>query len=83
MYGPVAQVVRTAARDYKISNTNLVILKGTFTGIPTSAIHMDPEYYPEPKLFDPERFSDENKAKRHSMAFLPFGKLFCGSRVVL
>lgn len=73
MYAPVAQVVRTPTRDYKISNSNLVIPKGTFTGIPTSAIHMDPEYYPDPKKFDPERFNDENKTNRHPMAYLPFG----------
>ncbi len=28
-------------------------------------MHMDPELYPDPTVFDPERFSKENKAKRH------------------
>lgn len=34
---------------------------------------MDPEYYPDPEKFNPENFRPENKAKRHSMTFLPFG----------
>lgn len=40
---------------------------------PTGAIHMDPEYYPSPEIFDPERFSDENKQKIRPDTFLPFG----------
>jgi cytochrome P450 family 6 len=37
-------------------------------------IHYDEEYYPEPKKFDPERFSDEYKKTRHNYAFMPFGE---------
>ena len=73
MYGPVFQLIRTASKDYKIPGSELIIRKGTLTFIPVCAIHMDPENYPEPEKFDPERFSDENKRNRHPMAFLPFG----------
>lgn len=41
--------------------------------IPVSAIHHDPEYYPNPKKFDPERFSEENKSNINPMAYMPFG----------
>lgn len=73
MYGPIFQLLRKASRDYKIPGTELTIRKGTLTLIPTYSIHMDPEHYPEPRKFDPERFSDENKKNRHPMAYLPFG----------
>lgn len=42
--------------------------------IPTSAINMDPEIYPNPEKFDPDRFTPEQIESRHSMAFLPFGE---------
>lgn len=74
MYGPVPQLLRSASKDYKVPNTNLTIPKGTLTMIPVFAIHMDPDIYPNPENFDPERFSDENKMDRHPMAFIPFGK---------
>lgn len=54
----------------------MVIKKGTLTIVPTYAIHNDSDIYPEPSKFDPERFTSENKAKRHPMTFLPFGELF-------
>lgn len=55
-------------------NSDLIIRKGTVTIIPVYAIHNDPEIYPNPDKFDPERFTDENKSKRHPMAYLPFGE---------
>lgn len=75
MYGPVPQLIRTASKDYKVPNTDFTIPKGTLTFIPVYAIHMDPDIYPEPEKFDPERFSEENKRDRHQMAYLPFGRL--------
>ena len=36
--------------------------------------HYNPEYWTEPKLFDPERWSDERKEfKRHPYQYIPFG----------
>lgn len=36
-------------------------------------IHHDPEFYPDPEEFIPERFSPEEVKKRPSCSFLPFG----------
>lgn len=47
--------------------------KGTGIGIPTFAFHRDPQYFPNPDKFDPERFSEENKHKIHPFAYSPFG----------
>ncbi|XP_063915549.1 cytochrome P450 9e2-like [Zophobas morio] len=41
--------------------------------LPTFGIHRDPQYYPDPKRFDPERFSDENRANIKPYTYLPFG----------
>ncbi|KAF2888386.1 hypothetical protein ILUMI_17787 [Ignelater luminosus] len=60
--------------------------KGDTIQIPLFGIHYDPEYYPEPERFDPERFSDENKTKINPYAYLPFGsgpRICIGSRFAL
>jgi len=38
------------------------------------ALHHDPKYYPEPEKFDPERFNENEKKKRHHYVYLPFGE---------
>jgi cytochrome P450 len=43
-------------------------------GISTQALHNDPEYYPDPEKFDPERFSEENKKTRPDFTWIPFGE---------
>lgn len=42
--------------------------------ISTHGMNLDSKYWPDPKVFDPERFSPENQAKRHKYVFLPFGE---------
>lgn len=65
---------RVCGADYKIPNSKHVIEKGTFIVIPVLAIQRDPSIYPDPDVFDPERFTKENIAARHSMAWTPFGE---------
>ena len=47
--------------------------KGDVVGIPIYSIHHDPQYYPNPDRYDPERFNDENKSMIEPGAFIPFG----------
>ena len=37
-------------------------------------IHKDPQYFPEPETFDPERFTEENKRSRPKYSYIPFGE---------
>ncbi|KAI2474031.1 hypothetical protein C4B38_000115 [Diabrotica virgifera virgifera] len=41
--------------------------------IPTYGIHHNPDYFADPDIFNPERFSDENKSDIKPYAFQPFG----------
>lgn len=54
--------------------SNLVIESGTIIIIPVHGLHRDPELYPEPQKFDPERFSEENINKIKPFSYLPFGE---------
>ncbi|XP_017758026.1 PREDICTED: probable cytochrome P450 6a14 [Eufriesea mexicana] len=64
---------RTALQDYTFPGTKISIEKGQQVFLPVRAIQRDPEIYPDPDDFDPERFSDEQVKTRHPMLFLPFG----------
>ncbi|PNF28550.1 putative cytochrome P450 6a14 [Cryptotermes secundus] len=72
---PVVPILnRECTKAYKIPDTDIVLEKGILTVIPVLALHHDPKYYPDPERFDPERFSEEEKAKRHHYVYLPFGE---------
>ena len=52
---------RECTKDYQMPNSNFIVQKGTPIIISIRGIHMDPEYFPEPDKFMPERFTDEHK----------------------
>ena len=41
--------------------------------VPIYALHHDPEAWPDPEVYDPERFRGPAKDTRHPFQFLPFG----------
>lgn len=57
-----------------IPENALVINKGTTVFISTLSLHYDPQYFPNPKKFDPERFSEANKNDIQNFVYLPFGE---------
>ncbi|XP_014275142.1 cytochrome P450 6a2 [Halyomorpha halys] len=42
--------------------------------IPIWVLHHDPEYFPNPNKFDPERFSAQNRESIKPYTYLPFGE---------
>ncbi|KAB0802340.1 hypothetical protein PPYR_04526 [Photinus pyralis] len=72
-YAPPPAHLRECTTSYNLPDTNLLIEKGTPVFVPVHGIHMDPEIYPDPEKFDPERFTDECIAARHPCAWIPFG----------
>lgn len=41
--------------------------------IPVHCFHHDPEYFPNPDKFDPERFNEENRKNIDPDTYMPFG----------
>jgi cytochrome P450 family 6 len=73
-YPPIPSQARKCTKEYEIPGTKLVIPKGTVLEIPTFSIHRDPEHWPEPDKFEPERFTPEEVKARNPLAFMPFGE---------
>lgn len=65
---------RVCVKDYQVPGTDFTIEKNTFVMVSNMGIQRDPHYYPDPEKFDPERFSNENKAKRPLVSHVPFGE---------
>uniref|UniRef100_A0A182S4Z6 Uncharacterized protein n=1 Tax=Anopheles funestus TaxID=62324 RepID=A0A182S4Z6_ANOFN len=74
---PIATLLnRECVRDYQCDDGHggkFTIDKGALIFIPIVGMHFDPQYYPNPERFDPERFNEENKKKIQSGTYLPFG----------
>ncbi|OAD56569.1 Cytochrome P450 6B3 [Eufriesea mexicana] len=73
MYPVLQWLSRSAMEDYTFSGTKLTIPKNQQVFLPVYSIHRDPDIYPNPDVFDPERFTEENMKTRHLMSHLPFG----------
>lgn len=84
-YTPGNVLLRICTKDYKVPGRDYVIEKGTNLMLPMHAIHNDPEYFPNPDVFDPDRFSPDEIKKRHPFSFLPFGNIlkFCYCKLQL
>ena len=63
---------------YKLGNVTL--FKGALVFVGVSAIHHDPEYYPEPERYNPDRFMPENKHLLVPYSYLPFS---LGIKIIL
>ncbi|XP_035219013.1 cytochrome P450 4C1-like [Stegodyphus dumicola] len=65
---------------------NYIIPKDVTCVIFPYMLHRNPESFPNPEVFDPERFSPENCSTRHPYSYLPFsmGERNCiGSRFAM
>jgi cytochrome P450 len=77
MHSPVTFTSRlcTEATELNFEGHNVAIEKDMNVYIPIHQIHYDPEYYPNPEEFKPERFDPENgglKVFKDKCVYLPF-----------
>uniref|UniRef100_A0A3Q3JXU8 unspecific monooxygenase n=2 Tax=Monopterus albus TaxID=43700 RepID=A0A3Q3JXU8_MONAL len=71
LYPIIFRVERVAKATVEIDG--LVIPKGMVITVPTWTLHRDPNLWPEPEEFRPERFSKENKETIDPYTYMPFG----------
>lgn len=71
MYPAATLLIRTCTKPYQLPDRDFVIEPGTFVIVPVYALHYDPQYYPDPQKFDPDRFIDTNY--KPNGYYLPFG----------
>ncbi|NXP18603.1 CP3AT protein, partial [Scytalopus superciliaris] len=71
LYPAGGRLERVCKKTVEING--VTIPKDMVVMIPAFVLHRDPEYWPEPDEFRPERFSKENKEGIDPYTFLPFG----------
>lgn len=72
-YPPVMFFTRKSTSSYTFNDVKVSIPKDQKIWIPLFALQHDSRVYPEPDVFDPERFNEEAVQNRHPMYFLSFG----------
>jgi cytochrome P450 len=71
LYPPGPYGAREATEDVALGR--YTVPAGTVIFYPFWAVHMNPEYWPDPEVFDPGRFTPERSGGRPRLAYIPFG----------
>ncbi|XP_055601242.1 probable cytochrome P450 9f2 [Uranotaenia lowii] len=73
---PVAMTNRACRSSYPLEDfdgTRITLSEGQVVTIPIFAFHRDPNLFPNPDHFNPERFADDNEHLMDRDAYMPFG----------
>ncbi|XP_037083316.1 cytochrome P450 3A29-like [Pollicipes pollicipes] len=71
LYPPVEKFGRQSNATTEVQGVR--IPRGTFLAVVPLRMHYDPDLWPDPERFDPERFSAENKPRIVPCSYMPFG----------
>ncbi|XP_025264314.1 cytochrome P450 4C1 isoform X2 [Camponotus floridanus] len=75
LYPSVGIISRCTGDDVKLQS--YVVPAGTFVALNIYAVHRDSNFWPNPDVFDPDRFLPEKIKNRHPYSYIPFS---AGSR---
>lgn len=78
LYPPASGILREALHDTMIDGYK--VPKGTTIIISPYALHRRADYFSEPELFQPERFTQDYEKRLPRSAYIPFG---AGSRICI
>ncbi|XP_049694594.2 cytochrome P450 6B5 [Helicoverpa armigera] len=71
IFPPIGVLTRKCVQDTVLPVGNIKVEKGSKLFTPIYAMHHDPTLYPDPEVFDPERFSKDRKP--NDDIYMPFG----------
>lgn len=71
LFPPAFVVTRSAIDNTEVGGFE--VKKGEIVIVSIWGMHRNPNFFPEPHRFDPERFSPENEKALPKYAYLPFG----------
>ena len=73
MFPPTPKTNRECNQTCAVTD-DLIIEEGINVSLPIFLIHHNPQYWPNPDKFDPERFNPNNEQSYPTFAYLPFGE---------
>ncbi|CAD0206531.1 unnamed protein product [Chrysodeixis includens] len=71
---PVAGVITREVMEDYVFPSGLKVEKGLRVHLPLYKLHYDPENFPEPREYRPERFHGEEKRNVKPYTYMPFGE---------
>ena len=71
LYPPAWSLARTVVEEFEIAGYR--IPAGANVVMSTWIMHRDPRYFPDPEIFDPDRWLAERSQKLPRFAYFPFG----------
>ena len=77
LYPALSALSKTCTEKFELQGSDGLTLQvepGTEIIIPHHGLQVDPQYWVDPEVFDPERFNEEKKQSIVKMTFLPFGE---------
>ena len=73
IFPPAPRATRECKQTCAVTD-DLIIEKGFDVSFPIFLLHCNPEYWPNPEVFDPERFNPNSGRSYPAYAYLPFGE---------
>lgn len=76
VHSPAVLIDRLCSKRFHLTDgeqVNVNIEKGDHIWIPIYCFHHNPNYFANPEVFNPERFSDENRKDIDPAHYVPFG----------
>ena len=71
MYPSAPLIARVLGEDIK-THSGYILKTGSMVQLHIYDVHHNPDIYPNPEKFDPDRFLPENCQNRHNFAYVPF-----------